>query len=75
MHYRSDLERVEAITLEVARELLVFHEWGVDDYKTFFVYTKFDDSSIHFTVMLRARSLSIVFLCAPGIYQSIAPAL
>jgi small-conductance mechanosensitive channel len=55
VHYNSDLEQVERITLEVAREILISHEWGVDDYKTFVVYTEFSDSSINFTVMLRAK--------------------
>lgn len=55
VHYSSDLERVEKVTLEVAREILISHEWGVDDYNTFVVYTTFDSSSINFTVMLRAK--------------------
>lgn len=55
VHYSSDLEHVERVTLEVAREVLVSHEWGVDDYNTFVVFTAFDDSSINFTVMLRAK--------------------
>ncbi|MDP1520565.1 mechanosensitive ion channel family protein [Porticoccus litoralis] len=55
VHYSSDLEHVERVTLEVAREILVSHEWGVDDYETFVVYTAFADSSINFTVMLRAK--------------------
>lgn len=46
---------VEKITLEVAREILISHEWGVDDYNTFVVYHTFDQSSINFTVMLRAK--------------------
>lgn len=55
VHYSSDLEHVERVTLEVAREILISHEWGVDDYTTFVVYTAFDSSSINFTVMLRAK--------------------
>lgn len=55
VHYNSDLEHVEKVTLEVAREILVTHEWGVDDYDTFVVYHTFDNSSINFTVMLRAK--------------------
>jgi len=55
VHYSSDLEHVERVTLEVARETLIAHEWGVDDYNTFVVYTGFGDSSINFTVMLRAK--------------------
>lgn len=55
VHYKSDLEHVEKITLEVAREILISHEWGVNDYNTFVVYHTFDQSSINFTVMLRAK--------------------
>jgi small-conductance mechanosensitive channel len=54
VHYDSDLEHVEQITLEVARETLRTHEWGVEDYETFVVYHTFDSSSVNFTVMLRA---------------------
>ena len=54
-HYSSDLEFVEQVTLEVARQVLIDHEWGVDDYNTFVVYHTFDNSSINFTVMLRAK--------------------
>ena len=55
VHYDSDLEFVEQVTLEVAREILISHEWGVDDYNTFVVFHTFDSSSINFTVMLRAK--------------------
>ncbi|MDO6569186.1 mechanosensitive ion channel [Alteromonas sp. 1_MG-2023] len=55
VHYNSDLEHVERVTLEVAREILVSHKWGIDDYDTFVVYHTFDNSSINFTVMLRAQ--------------------
>ncbi|MGJ8654476.1 MAG: mechanosensitive ion channel family protein [Opitutaceae bacterium] len=55
VHYSSDLEHVERVTLEVAREILISHKWGVDDYETFVVYTEFGDSSINFTVMLRVK--------------------
>lgn len=55
VHYNSDLEHVERVTLEVAREILKSHKWGVDDYDTFVVFHTFDNSSINFTVMLRAQ--------------------
>lgn len=55
VHYSSDLERVEQVTLEVAREILKTHPWGVETYDTFIVYHTFDNSSINFTVMLRAH--------------------
>lgn len=55
VHYNSDLEHVERVTLEVAKEILKSHEWGVESYNTFVVFHTFDDSSINFTVMLRAK--------------------
>lgn len=55
VHYDSDLEHVERVTLEVAREILKTHKWGIDDYETFVVFHTFDNSSINFTVMLRAQ--------------------
>jgi small-conductance mechanosensitive channel len=55
VHYDSDLEFVEKITLEVARKILKSHKWGVESYETFVVYHTFDSSSINFTVMLRAQ--------------------
>ncbi len=55
VHYDSDLEHVERVTLEVARHILKTHKWGVADYETFVVFHTFDSSSINFTVMLRAQ--------------------
>ncbi|MGQ8365456.1 mechanosensitive ion channel family protein [Glaciecola sp. 1036] len=55
VHYDSDLEHVEKVTLEVAREILKSHKWGISDYETFVVFHTFDNSSINFTVMLRAE--------------------
>lgn len=55
VHYDSDLEHVERVTLEVARETLRTHKWGVPECDTFVLFHTFDNSSINFTVMLRAR--------------------
>ncbi|ACT60618.1 mechanosensitive ion channel family protein [Hirschia baltica] len=55
VHYDSDLDHVERVTLEVARHVLKTHKWGVSDYETFVVFHTFDSSSINFTVMLRAK--------------------
>ncbi len=55
VHYSSDLEHVERVTLEVARETLLEHEWGVETYEPKFFYTAFDSSSINVTVILRAK--------------------
>ena len=55
VHYNSDLEFVEQVTLEVANQVLLEHEWGVETYEPFVVYHTFDNSSINFTVMLRTK--------------------
>ena len=55
VHYDSDLEHVERVTLEVAKQILRSHKWGVPNYDTFVVFHTFDSSSINFTVMLRAQ--------------------
>lgn len=55
VHYSSDLEHVERVTLEVAREILSTHKWGVASYEPFVLYHTFDSSSINFTVMLRVQ--------------------
>ena len=55
VHYNSDLEFVEKVTLEVANQILLDHEWGVESYDPFVVYHTFDNSSINFTVMLRTK--------------------
>ena len=55
VHYDSDLDHVERVALEVAREVLRTHEWGVPEYNTFVLFHTFDNSSINLTVMLRAK--------------------
>jgi small-conductance mechanosensitive channel len=55
VHYDSDLDHVERVTLEVAREIMESHEWGVSEYNTFVLFHTFDNSSINLTVMLRAK--------------------
>lgn len=55
VHYSSDLDHVEQVTLEVAREILNEHPWGVGSYDTFVLFHTFDSSSINFTVMLRTE--------------------
>jgi len=55
VHYNSDLEHVERVTLEVAKQVLKSHKWGIPEYDTFVIFTGFDNSSINLTVMLRAQ--------------------
>jgi small-conductance mechanosensitive channel len=53
--YESDLEYVEKVTIEVAKETLKEVEGGVSDFEPFIRYHTFDNFSINFTVILRAR--------------------
>jgi len=53
--YDSDLTKVEKITLEVAKEILKEIEGGISDFEPFMRYHTFDDFSINFNVMLRAK--------------------
>jgi small-conductance mechanosensitive channel len=53
--YASDLEQVERVTVEVARDVLQTVEGGKRDFEPFIRYNTFGDSSIGFTVILRAE--------------------
>jgi small-conductance mechanosensitive channel len=53
--YGSDLRHVERVTSEVARETLQTTKGGVEAFDPFIRYHTFGDSSINFTVILRAK--------------------
>ncbi len=55
VHYDSDLEHVERVTIEVAKETLQTVEGGVPDWEPFIRYSQFADSSINFNVILRGQ--------------------
>lgn len=55
VHYESDLEKVEKVTCEVAREVMRTVPGGVPSFEPFIRYHTFNQSSIDFTVILRAR--------------------
>ena len=55
VHYNSDLEKVEKVTCEVAKEVMKDVPGGVPDFQPFVRYNTFGDSSIGFTVVLRAK--------------------
>jgi small-conductance mechanosensitive channel len=55
VHYDSDLEFVEKVTLDVAKEVMQEVEGGVPEFTPFIRYHTFGDSSINFTVVLRAE--------------------
>jgi small-conductance mechanosensitive channel len=55
IHYNSDLEHVERVTCEVAREVLQRIPGGVREFDPYIRYHTFGDFSIDFTVILRIR--------------------
>jgi small-conductance mechanosensitive channel len=60
--YGSDLEQVERVTCEVAREVLREVPGGAAGFDPFIRYHTFGDSAIQFTVILRVLSFTDRFL-------------
>ena len=56
VHYDSDLKHVERVTKEVGKEVMVKVRGSVDSFEPFIRYHTFNQSSIDFTVILRART-------------------
>ncbi|MCR4337349.1 MAG: mechanosensitive ion channel family protein [Candidatus Omnitrophica bacterium] len=55
VHYQSNLEDVERVTVEVAQQTLKEVQGGVASFNPFIRYHTFDDFSINFTVILRVQ--------------------
>jgi len=62
VHYGSDLERVEQVTLAVAQRILQEVTGGVPDFEPMVRYYGFGESSIDFNVILRGNSFTDAFL-------------
>ncbi len=60
--YQSDLKKVEQVTIDVVKEVLREVKGGVPEFEPFIRYHTFADSSINFTVILRAREFTDQFL-------------
>ncbi len=60
--YESDLEKVERVTKEVAKEVLEEVEGGVKGFEPFVRYQTFGDFSIKFIVILRAKEYANQYL-------------
>ena len=60
--YDSDLEKVERVTTEVAKQVLQETEGGVKEFQPFIRYNTFGESSINFTVILRAKEYTDQYL-------------
>ncbi|HWQ61154.1 MAG TPA: mechanosensitive ion channel family protein, partial [Negativicutes bacterium] len=56
--YDSNLDHVERVTVEVAREILRETEGGVDSFEPCVRYTGFGESSISFNVILRVKTVT-----------------
>lgn len=52
--YDSDLRKVEKVTIEVGKEVMKEVQGGIPEFEPFIRYHTFADSSINFTVILRA---------------------
>lgn len=62
VHYASDLEKVELITIEVARDVLKNVQGGVPVFDPFIRYHTFGESSVNFTVILRGKEFTDQYL-------------
>jgi len=60
--YDSDLEKVEQITIEVAREVMQQVQGGVPTHAPFIRYNEFGGSSINFSVILRGKEFTDQYL-------------
>lgn len=60
--YESDLEFVEQVTLEVAKDLQDSHPGAAPNFEPVIRYNEFGDSSINFKVILRAKEFTEQFL-------------
>jgi small-conductance mechanosensitive channel len=62
VHYASDLERVERVTCEVGRDVMRTVPGGVPEFEPFIRYHTFGDSSLGFSVILRAQEFTDRFV-------------
>jgi small-conductance mechanosensitive channel len=62
VHYGSDLEHVERVTIDVAKKTLQEVSGGVEHFDPFIRYHTFADSSINFSVILRAKEFTDRYL-------------
>lgn len=60
--YDSDLDRVERVTVEVARDVMQTVDGGVPTYEPSIRFHTFADSSINFSVNLRGRDYTAQYL-------------
>ncbi len=62
VHYDSDLEHVERVTIEVARQVVAEVEGAVRGFDPYIRYKEFGDSSINFIVIMHVQAYTQHFL-------------
>lgn len=62
VHYNSDLQRVEKVTIDVARQVLKDVAGGVQNFEPSIRYHSFGDSSVNFTANLRVKEFTDQYL-------------
>ncbi|MFB3919519.1 MAG: mechanosensitive ion channel family protein [Candidatus Velamenicoccus archaeovorus] len=62
VHYNSDLDKVERVTCEAAKEVMKEVPGGVPGFEPFIRFHTFADSSINFSVILRAKEFTDQYL-------------
>lgn len=60
--YQSDLEKVEKVTIEVAKEVMKEVKGGVPEFEPFIRYHTFGDFAIQFSVILRCKEFTDQYL-------------
>lgn len=62
VHYKSDLKKVEQVTIEVAREVMKEVQGGVPGFEPSLRFNNFGDSGIDFTVVMRGKEFADQYL-------------
>ena len=62
VHYDSDLDKVEQVTCEVGQSVMREVPGGIPEFQPFIRYHTFADSSINFSVIMRAREFTDQYL-------------
>lgn len=74
VHYSSDLEQVERVTIEVARTIMKTAEGGMPDFEPLVRFHTFADSSINLTAVLRASEMATSFAVKHAFIKALARA-
>jgi small-conductance mechanosensitive channel len=74
VHYKSDLELVERVTSEVGKQIMQNVKGAVPEFEPFIRYHTFGDSSIDFTVILRAKEFTDQYLIKHEFVKSLSRA-